>query len=174
MPSTGYVHSAVALWWYYMRQISRVSWLPLQTMERNEVFCDHPSSKIITLHLAMTQGLPDAALNLTFKAFAALFLMSLEATSNLRISWQQLLACCALPGRMILLELLPIASVMMAAGQIISTSRHSMTGITDLHIKSNLRLHPISLYYNTVTSIGTTFSKPQITSNKIFYMLMSI
>ena len=116
MPSTGYLCSAVALRWYYIRQVSRASWLPLQTMVRNEVFRDHPLRKIITLHPAIPQGLLDAALNRTFKAFTVLFLMLLEVTSNLRVSWQQLLACCALPDRMILLELLPIASVMMAAG----------------------------------------------------------
>ncbi len=76
MPSTGYVRSAVALRWYYMRQVSRASWLPLQTMVRNEVFRDHPLRKIITLHPAIPQGLLDAALNRIFKAFAVLFLMS--------------------------------------------------------------------------------------------------
>jgi hypothetical protein len=123
------------------------------------------------LHPAIPQGLLDAALNRTFKAFTVLFLMLLEVTSNLRVSWQQLLACCALPDRMILLELLPIASVMMAAGRIIATSRHSTTGTTNLDIKSNLRLHPISLYFNAVTSIGTTFGKPRnnIKQNLLYF-----
>ena len=175
-PSMGYIRGAVTLWWYYMRQASPASWLPPQTMERNEVLRAHPPSKMISLHPAMPSGLLDAVPTRPFQATAVLFLLlsSLVSTQRpyLQVSPQQLIAhhcapcasvkrrkALASPDWIILLDLLLTASVMMTTVRIITPSSHSTSGITDLDITSNLWFHPL-LHCNVITYIGTLFDKP--------------
>jgi hypothetical protein len=151
-------------------------------MARNEVLSDHPPSKIITLHPAIPQVLLDSAPNFPSQAFVVLFLLSSVRfiSGNLQASWQQLLVSLApgnsaqrrnvfaLPGQTMLLELLPSASIMMAAERIIASSSHSTTGIIILDIKSNLWLHPLSSHHHAITSIRTTFDKSQNNFKQIF------
>jgi hypothetical protein len=91
-PSTGYLHSTVALRWYSLSPDSQASWLPPQTMECNG---EHSPSKNTTLHPAMSQGLLDAASNSLFKAFVIQFLQIVVGTISARriIFISQFLGC---------------------------------------------------------------------------------
>jgi hypothetical protein len=141
---------------------------------------EHLPSKRKTLHPAMSQDLLDAASPSPFKACIILFLLlsvgsisarsffPVGATCHLQVSWQQLLACfspgnrSALPDQKYLLELPLKAFIMLAAGNIITTSIAPLLLAVPAQLqKKSLLLNLRSSPYTFITSTGNKYDRSQ-------------